>query len=185
MLNQIYQDAETRMKKCVENFQFELTKLRTGRAHTSLLDHIKVSYYGNEVPLNQVANITVADARTLMLTVWDKAAIGIVEKGILTSDLGLNPAVNGTVIRVPLPALTQERRLELVKIVKSEAEEARVSIRGVRRDSLSQVKDLLKNKSISEDDDKSAQEKVQKLTDKYIADIEKVVVSKEAELMQV
>jgi ribosome recycling factor len=185
MLNQIYQDTESRMKKCVENLQFELTKLRTGRAHTSLLDHIKVSYFGNEVPLNQVANITVSDSRTLMLTVWDKAAIGIVEKGILTSDLGLNPAVNGNIIRVPLPALTQERRLELVKIVKSEAEESKVSIRGVRRDSLSQVKDLLKNKSISEDDDKSAQDKIQKLTDKYVADIDKVISSKEAELMQV
>jgi len=185
MLTNIYQDTEARMKKCVDNLQFELTKLRTGRAHTSLLDHIKVSYYGNEVPLNQVANVTAADARTLMLTVWDKAAIGIVEKAILTSDLGLNPAVNGNVIRVPLPSLTQERRIELVKVVKSTAEEAKVSIRGVRRDALTQVKDLLKSKSISEDDDKTAQDKIQKSTDKYIADVDKVIAAKESELMQV
>jgi ribosome recycling factor len=185
MLNTIYQETETRMKKCVDSLSNELTKLRTGRAHTSLLDHIKVSYYGSEVPLNQVANITVADSRTFTITPWDKAAVGPIEKAIMTSDLGLNPATSGTVIRVPLPALTQERRNELVKVVKSEAENSRVSIRNVRRDSLTQVKELLKTKKISEDDEKGAEEKIQHYTDKSVAEVEKLVTSKEHELMQI
>jgi ribosome recycling factor len=185
MLNTIYHETETRMKKCVESLSNELTKLRTGRAHTSLLDHIKVSYYGSELPLNQVANITVSDSRTFTITPWDKGAVGPIEKAIMTSDLGLNPATSGTVIRVPLPALTQERRNELVKIVKSEAENSRVSIRNVRRDSLTQVKELLKTKKISEDEEKSAEEKIQLFTDKSVAEVEKLVVSKEHELMQV
>jgi ribosome recycling factor len=185
MLANVYQDTETRMKKCVDNLQNELLKLRTGRAHTSLLDHIRVSYYGNEVPLSQVGNIGVGDARTLTITVWDKSAIALVEKAIMTSDLGLNPATNGNVIRIPLPALTEDRRKELVKIVKSEAEEARIAIRNVRRDALTQSKDLLKNKKISEDEEKTAEEKIQKLTDKYVSDVEKTAASKEHELMQV
>lgn len=184
-LNDIYTANEPRMKKCVENLQSELTKLRTGRAHTSLLDHIKVSVYGNDVPLNQVGNISVADARTLTITVWDKTAIQAVEKAIMTSDLGLNPATNGNVIRIPLPALTQERRQEMVKLVRAEGENARVATRNVRRDAVSAVKDLLKNKQISEDEEKSAEDKIQKLTDKYTSEIEKLISHKEQELMQV
>lgn len=185
MLNQIFQETETRMKKSVENFQNELTKLRTGRAHTSLLDHIRVSYYGNEVPLNQVANITVTDARTFMITPWDKAATQAIEKAIHTSDLGLNPTNSGNAIRVPLPPLTQERRNELAKIVKAEAENGRVAIRNLRRDANNHIKEMLKNKAISEDDERGAQDKIQKLTDKFIAEIDKVASHKEHELMQV
>jgi len=185
MLNTVYQDAETRMKKCVDNLHADLTKLRTGRAHTSLLDHIRVNYYGNDVPLNQVGNVGVGDSRTLTITVWDKGAIQSVEKAIMTSDLGLNPVTNGNVIRVPLPSLTQERRAELVKLVKAEGENARVAIRNVRRDALTQVKELVKSKSISEDDEKTAEEKIQKLTDKFVVDIEKSIATKEQELMQV
>jgi len=185
MLNNVYQDTETRMKKCVDNLQNELLKLRTGRAHTSLLDHIKVSYFGNEVPLNQVGNVGVGDARTLTITVWDKSAITLVEKAIMTSDLGLNPATHGNVIRIPLPALTEDRRKELVKIVKNAAEDARIAIRNVRRDTLTQVKDLLKNKKISEDEEKMAEDKIQKSTDKFVAEVEKLVSAKEHELMQV
>lgn len=183
MLNDIYAANDTRMKKCVENLQTELTKLRTGRAHSSLLDHIKVPFYGNDVPLNQVGNIGVADARTLTITVWDKTTIQSVEKAIMTSDLGLNPATNGNVIRIPLPPLTQERRQELTKVVKAEGENARVAIRNVRRDSLATIKDLLKNKKISEDEEKGAEDKIQKLTDKFVSDIEKLVSHKEQELM--
>jgi ribosome recycling factor len=185
MLNAIYQDAESRMTKCVDNLHTDLTKLRTGRAHTSLLDHVRVNYYGNDVPLNQVGNVGVGDARTLTITVWDKGAITSVEKAILSSDLGLNPVTHGNVIRVPLPSLTQERRTELVKLVKAEGENARVAVRNVRRDALTHVKELLKNKAISEDDEKVAEEKVQKLTDKFVADIEKSITTKEQELMQV
>jgi ribosome recycling factor len=185
MLNDIYTANETRMKKCIDSLQIELTKLRTGRAHTSLLDHIKVSVYGNEVPLNQVGNIGVGDARTLTITVWDKTSIQAVEKAILTSDLGLNPATNGNIIRIPLPPLTQDRRQELVKIVRAEGENARVAIRNVRRDSLDAVKELLKNKKISEDEEKTAEDKIQKMTDKFISEIEKLISHKEQELMQV
>jgi ribosome recycling factor len=185
MLDKLYQETETRMKKCVESLSTELTKLRTGRAHTSLLDHIRVSYYGSEVPLSQVANVGVSDARTFTITPWDKAAVQAIEKAIMTSDLGLNPATAGTVIRVPLPALTQERRNELVKIVKGEAENSRVSIRNVRRDSLTIVKECLKTKKISEDEEKTAEEKIQKLTDKFVAEVEKLAGSKEQELMQI
>ena len=185
MLNTIFQDAETRMKKCVDNLHTDLTKLRTGRAHTSLLDHVRVSYYGNDVPLNQVGNVGVGDARTLTITVWDKGGITAVEKAILSSDLGLNPVTHGNVIRVPLPSLTQERRTELVKLVKAEGENARVAIRNVRRDALTHVKELLKNKAISEDDEKVGEDKIQKLTDKFVADIEKSIATKEQELMQV
>ncbi len=184
-LDSIYTTNEARMKKCVENLQTELTKLRTGRAHTSLLDHVKVSVYGNDVPLNQVGNIGVADSRTLTITVWDKGSIQAVEKAIMTSDLGLNPATNGNLIRIPLPALTQERRQEMVKLVRSEGENARVATRNVRRDAVTGVKDLLKNKGISEDESKSAEDKIQKLTDKYISEIEKLINHKEHELMQV
>jgi ribosome recycling factor len=185
MLNAVYEDAETRMKKCVDNLNNDLTKLRTGRAHTSLLDHIRVSYYGNDVPLNQVGNVGVGDSRTLTITVWDKGAIQSVEKAIHTSDLGLNPMTNGNVIRVPLPSLTQERRTELVKLVKAEGENGRIALRNVRRDALTQIKELLKNKAISEDDEKVGEDKVQKLIDKYVADIEKSITTKEQELMQV
>lgn len=185
MLNNVYQDAETRMKKCVDNLHTDLTKLRTGRAHTSLLDHIRVNYYGNDVPLNQVGNVGVGDSRTLTITIWDKGAVQAVEKAIMSSDLGLNPVTNGMVIRVPLPSLTQERRNELVKLVKAEGENGRIAIRNVRRDALTHVKELVKAKSIGEDDEKTAEDKIQKLTDKYVADIEKSIATKEQELMQV
>lgn len=185
MLQPIFQDVEARMKKCVDSLHSTLAKLRTGRAHPSLIEHLKVSYYGNEVPLNQVGNITVADSRTLMITVWDKGAIAAVEKAILSSDLGLNPMSAGTAIRVPLPALTQERRTELTKIVKSETENARVSVRNIRRDANNAIKELLKKKAINEDDEKGAEDKIQKLTDKFIADLDKTAHGKEQELMQV
>lgn len=185
MLKPIHQDAEVRMKKSVENLSQELLKLRTGRAHPSLLDSITVLYYGNPSPLNQVANITVEDPRTLAINPWDKSMIQAIEKAIRTSDLGLNPATAGTVIRVPLPPLTEERRRDLVKHVKAMAEEARVAVRNVRRDANNHTKDLLKAKQISEDEERRGEDAVQKLTDKFIAEIDKQVASKEAELMQV
>lgn len=184
MLQEAYQQAEIRMQKCIENLDHALTKLRTGRAHTSLLDHVKVAYYGSDVPISQVGNVGIADARTLTVTVWDKATVTAVEKAIITAGLGLNPVSHGMVIRIPLPPLTQERRIELVKTVKSEGEEARVALRNVRRDILAQIKNLLKTKQISEDDEKIAEEKVQKIIDRYVSEVEKIVMLKEKELMQ-
>jgi ribosome recycling factor len=185
MLKPIHQDAEVRMKKSVDNLNLELQKLRTGRAHPSLLDSITVLYYGNPSPLNQVANITVEDSRTLTVTPWDKSMVQAIDKAIRTSDLGLNPATAGTVIRVPLPPLTEERRRDLVKHVKSLAEEARVAVRNVRRDANNHTKELLKAKKISEDEERRGEDAVQKLTDKFIAEIDKLVGAKESELMQV
>jgi ribosome recycling factor len=185
MIDEIQQDAEIRMKKSVEALQHELAKLRTGRAHPSLLDHIRVDYYGSEVPLSQVANIHVEDARTLSLTPWDKQMVSVVEKAILTSDLGLNPATAGTVIRIPMPPLTEERRRDLVRVVKQEGENARVAVRNIRRDANHQLKELVKEKMASEDEERRAEEAVQKLTDKYIAEIEKLLEAKEKDLMEV
>jgi ribosome recycling factor len=185
MLKEIHQDADSRMKKSIETLNQDLQKLRTGRAHPSLLDSIVVLYYGNPSPLTQVANITVEDSRTLAINPWDKSMIQAIDKAIRTSDLGLNPSTAGTVIRVPLPALTEERRRELVKRVKSMAEEARVAVRNIRRDANNHTKDLLKAKKVTEDDERRGEEAIQKLTDKFIADIDKMVVAKEAELMQV
>lgn len=184
-LEKVYQDAEQRMKKSVENFIRDVAKLRTGRAHPSLVEHIVVSYYGTDTPLNQVANIVVEDARTLSITPWDKSAVAAIDKAIRSADLGLNPATAGQVIRVPLPPLTEERRKELIKMVHGMAEEARVAIRNVRRDGNTYIKDLEKKKVLTEDEVRRAEEKVQKITDKFIAEIDKLIASKEAELMHV
>ncbi len=185
MLDDIKKDANERMNKCVAALKNELKKLRTGRAHTSLLEHIRVEYYGNEVPLNQVANLALEDSRTLTVTPWEKTMVQAIEKAIMKSDLGLNPNTAGTVIRVPMPPLTEERRRDLTKVVRHEAENARVAVRNVRRDVNTEIKDMLKEKLLSQDDDRRAQEEVQKLTDKYIAEIEQVLQEKEKELMQI
>ncbi len=185
MIDDIRKDAEQRMEKSVEAFRGELSKLRTGRANTSLLDHVTVEYYGSEVPLSQVANIGVEDARTLTVKPWEKSMVPKVEKAILNSDLGLNPATAGEVIRVPLPPLTEERRRDMVKLVGSEAEKARVAIRNIRRDANSDFKALLKEKEITEDEERAAEEAVQKLTDKYIAEVESVAEEKEKDLMSI
>ena len=185
MLDELRKDAVQRMQKCVAAFQADLKKLRTGRAHPSLVEHMKVDYYGTDTPLNQLANISIEDARTLTITPWDKAAVQAIEKAIFKSDLGLTPMTAGTVIRVPLPPLTEERRRDMVKLLKSEAENARVAIRGVRRDVLADVKEALKEKMITQDDDKRAQDDIQKLTDKYVAEVEQTLAAKEKEVMQV
>lgn len=185
MLNEIKHNAELRMKKCIDALHDELAKLRTGRAHPSLLEHISVNYYGNDVPLKQVASITISDSRTLMVTPWEKTVVQAIEKAIMTSDLGLNPATSGMAIRVPLPPLTEQRRKDLIKIVKGEGENARVSIRNIRRDGNNQLKDLLKDKKISEDEERRAQDAIQKITDKFIADVDHTVAAKEKDLMEV
>jgi ribosome recycling factor len=185
MIDPLKKEAAARMAKSVDNLKQELTKLRTGRAHASLLDHITVIYYGNETPLNQVASVTVGDARTLLVTPWEKNMVGAIEKAILKSDLGLNPASAGTTIRVPLPPLTEERRRDLVKVVRREGEEAKVAIRNIRRDANSQLKTLLKDKKIPEDVERQTQEEIQKLTDRHIQDVDKILAAKEAELMEV
>ena len=185
MLKEIKKDASDRMVKSVASLKQELTKLRTGRAHTSLLDHITVEYYGAQVPLSQVSNVGVEDSRTLVVTPWEKDMVSAIEKAIMTSDLGLNPASAGTVIRVPLPALTEERRKDLIRVVRHEAEGGRVAIRNIRRDALGDVKDLLKEKMIGEDDDHRAHDEIQAITDKYVAEIDKVLHEKEEELMEI
>jgi len=185
MLEDIKKDAAERMGKCVVAFRNELKKLRTGRASTSLLEHLKVEYYGSDVPLQQVANVAVEDSRTLTVVPWEKQMVQVIEKAIMKSDLGLTPNTAGTVIRVPLPALTEERRRDLTKVVRHEAENARVAIRNVRRDVMHDLKEMLKEKMVSEDDDRRAQEDVQKLTDKYVAEVDQVLADKEKELMQV
>jgi ribosome recycling factor len=185
MINEILDDADTRMNKSTESFRQELTKVRTGRAHPSLLDQITVEYYGSMVPLSQVANISIQDSRTLMISVWEKALISIVEKSIMNSNLGLNPATSGDTIRIPLPPLTEERRKQMIKIVRQDGEGGRVAIRNIRRDAISDFKALLKEKEITEDDDRKAQDQVQKLTDKYILTIEKHLEVKEKDLMEV
>jgi ribosome recycling factor len=185
MLDDIKKDAAERMQKCVLSLRNELKRLRTGRAHTALLDHLRVEYYGNEVPLQQVANVVVEDARTLSVTPWEKTMVSVIEKAIMKSDLGLMPATAGTVIRVPMPSLTEERRREMTKVVRHEAENARVAVRNVRRDVMNDLKDMLKEKLVSQDDDRRAQDDVQKLTDKYVAEIDQVLAEKEKELMQV
>jgi len=184
LLDEIKKDAGERMSKSVAALKLELTKLRTGRAHTSLLDHIRVDYYGTVVPLNQVSNVGVEDSRTLVVTPWEKNMVPVVEKAILTSDLGLNPISAGTVIRVPLPALTEERRKDLIRVVRHEAEGGRVAIRNIRRDALSDVKELLKEKMIGEDDEHRAHDEVQAITDRYVAEIDQVLAEKEKELME-
>jgi len=185
MTEAIIKDAKQRMDKTMETLRHDLAKVRTGRAHPSLLEHIHVTYYGSEVPLNQAANINVQDARTLSIMVWDKNMIQDVEKAILNSDLGLNPVTAGEVIRVPLPPLTEERRKELIKVVRSEAEKARVAIRNIRRDANTHLKSSVKDKDITEDDERRAEEQVQKITDAHVADVDKMLEEKEAELMEV
>ena len=185
MLEDIKKDAADRMSKCVASLKNELKKLRTGRASTNLLEHLRVDYYGSEVPLQQVANVAVEDSRTLTVVPWEKQMVPVIEKAIMKSDLGLMPATAGTVIRVPLPSLTEERRRELTKMVRHEGEGARVAIRNVRRDVLQEMKEMLKEKLISEDVERKAHEEVQKLTDKYVAEVDAVLAEKEKELMQV
>jgi ribosome recycling factor len=185
MIDEIIADAEVRMSKSIDALKTELTKIRTGRAHPSLLDQIHVDYYGADTPINQVANVNVEDSRTLVVTPWEKDMVAKVEKAIMGSDLGLNPATAGTVIRIPMPPLTEERRRDLVKVVKQEAEQARVAVRNIRRDANSDFKDLLKEKEISEDEERKAEEKIQKLTDTYVGKIDHVLADKEEELMEV
>lgn len=185
MINDIKKDAESRMKKSVESLKGELTKLRTGRAHPSLLEHITVDYYGSTVPLSQVGNVGIEDARTLTITLWEKNMVQVVEKAILTSDLGLNPATSGTVLRIPMPPLTEERRRELIKVVRHEGEGAKVAIRNIRRDANNDLKELLKAKEISEDDERRGQDEIQKLTDRYIVEVDKALEAKEKDLMEI
>lgn len=185
MIEDVKKDAAERMGKSVEALSHELAKIRTGRAHPSLLDHITVSYYGSEMPIRQVANVTAEDARTLAVTPWEKGMVQAVEKAILQSDLGLNPNTAGTVIRVPLPPLTEERRRDLIKVARHEAEQARVAVRNIRRDANAELKELAKEKMISEDDERRGQELVQKLTDQYIKDVDAVLAEKEQDLMSI
>jgi ribosome recycling factor len=181
----IKKTTEQKMQKSLESLKSDLTKVRTGRAHTGLLDHIHVDYYGNPTPLSQVANLTLMDARTIGVQPWEKKMVAVVEKAIRESDLGLNPATNGDLIRVPMPALTEERRKELTKVVRSEGENARVAVRNLRRDANEHLKRLLKEKACSEDDERRAQDEVQKLTDRYVAEIDKILGEKEKEIMTV
>jgi ribosome recycling factor len=182
-MSTVIKDAEMRMQKSVESFKVDIAKVRTGRAHPSLLEHIRVDFYGTSTPLNQVANVTVSDARTLSITPWEKKMIPVIEKAIMTSDLGLNPATNSDLIRVPLPALTEQRRKELSKVVRNEAEDARISVRNARRDANTELKDQLKDKAIAEDEERRLSENIQKITDKFIAEIDHLLAAKEAELM--
>lgn len=185
MIEEIKQDASERMNKSVESLKGELQRIRTGRAHPSLLEHIQVDYYGTMTPLKQVANIAVEDARTLSVTPWEKPMVQVVEKAIMESDLGLNPMTAGTIMRIPLPPLTEDRRRELVKLVKQAGEGAKVAVRNIRRDANGDFKDLLKDKEITEDDERRAEDDVQKLTDKAVASIDQVLADKEKELMEV
>lgn len=185
MVNDIIKDAEVRMKKSIDSLRTELAKVRTGRAHPSLLEHIVVDYYGAETPLSQVASIGVEDARTLTVTPWERPMVQAVEKAIMNSDLGLNPNSAGTVIRIPMPQLTEERRRDLVKVVKGEGENCKIAIRNIRRDANSDFKMLEKEKEISEDAQRNAEEDIQKLTDKHVSDVDDVVATKEEDLMKV
>ncbi|MEN8205959.1 MAG: ribosome recycling factor [Pseudomonadota bacterium] len=185
MIKEILQDAGVRMDKSIESLRQSLSKVRTGRAHPSLLDHLVVAYYGSDVPISQVANIGVEDARTLTVTPWEKPMVQAIEKAIMKSDLGLNPATAGTVIRIPMPPLTEETRRGLVKVVRNDGEAAKVAIRNIRRDANSDFKDLLKEKEISEDEEHKAQDDIQKLTDTHVAAVDKVLETKESELMEI
>ena len=185
MIDEIVRDAGERMSKSIDSLKQSLGKVRTGRAHPSLLDHLTVDYYGAETPLSRVANIGIEDARTLTVTPWEKQMVQAIEKAIMTSDLGLNPATAGTVIRIPMPPLTEETRRNLVKVVRHDGESAKVASRNIRRDANSDFKDLLKEKEISEDDERRAQDQIQQLTDKYVSEVDKVLAVKEAELMEI
>jgi len=185
VLEEIKKDAGDRMAKSVASLKQELTKIRTGRAHTSLLDHLTVEYYGSQVPLNQVSNVGVEDSRTLTVTPWEKDMVPVIEKAIMGSDLGLNPQSAGTVIRVPLPPLTEERRKDMIRVVRHEAEGGRIAIRNIRRDAIHDIKELMKEKMIGEDDEHRAEDEIQTITDKYIAQVDQELAEKESELMEV
>lgn len=182
---EVKKSAEQKMQKSIEALKHDLGKIRTGRAHSGLLDHVMVDYYGSQVPIAQVANVTVVDARTLGVSPWEKKLVGAIEKAIRDSDLGLNPSSQGDLIRVPMPALTEERRRDLTKVVKSEGEDAKIAVRNVRRDANTALKELLKQKTVSEDDERRAQDEIQKLTDRFVAEIDKMLQTKEAELLAI
>lgn len=184
-MQKVTKDAEARMRKSIEAFKAEIAKLRTGRAHPSILDHVRVNYYGTDMPINKVANVNVSDARTLTITPWEKNMVQLIEKAILNSDLGLNPASAGDIIRVPMPALNEERRKELIKVVRAEAENARVSIRNTRRDANALLKEMLKAKSISEDEERRLIDEIQKITNKFVAEVDQLTSAKEADLMAI
>jgi ribosome recycling factor len=185
MISDLKKTAEQKMQKSLEALKADLAKVRTGRAHTGILDHVMVDYYGNPTAVNQVANVTLIDSRTIGVAPWEKKMVGAVERAIRDSDLGLNPSSQGDLIRVPMPALTEERRKELIKVVKHEGEGAKVAVRNIRRDANAHFKDLLKDKEISEDDDRRAQDEIQKLTDRYVAEVDKMLQVKETELMAI
>ena len=185
MINEIKKDAQERMKKSLESLDHAFAKIRTGRAHPSILDSVMVSYYGTDTPLRQVANVVAEDSRTLALTVFDKSMIQAVEKAVMTSDLGLNPAAQGELIRVPMPALTEERRRDLIKVIKHEGENAKVAVRNIRRDAITHLKDALKKHDISEDDERRALDDMQKLTDRYVAEVDRQLAEKEKDLMAI
>lgn len=184
-MHKVISDMESRMQRSIEAFKLEMSKVRTGRAHPSLLDHVRVDYYGNETPLSQVSNITIGDARTLVITPWEKRLIPVIEKAIMSAGLGLNPTTAGDIIRIPLPALTEERRKDLTKVVRNEAETARVSIRNLRRDGNATLKELLKDKEIAEDEERRLVDAVQKLTDKYTTEVDQLLTVKEKDLMAI
>jgi len=185
MITDIKKSAEEKMKKTLETLKTDLGKIRTGRAHTGLLDHVMVDYYGTATPINGVANVTLLDARTLAVTPWEKKMVSAIDKAIRDSDLGLNPATMGETVRVPMPALTEERRKDLIKVVSKEGEGARVAVRNIRRDANNHLKDLLKQKKVAEDEERRAQDDVQKLTDRHIAEVDKLLAAKEADLIAV
>jgi ribosome recycling factor len=182
-MHKVVKDAEIRMRKSIDSFKVEITKLRTGRAHPSILDHVHVDYYGSSLPIHQIANINAVDARTLTIVPWEKNMVSAVEKAIINSDLGLNPVTTSDLIRVPMPALNEERRKELIKVVRSEAETARISIRNVRRDANALLKEMLKSKQMTEDEERRLSEDVQKLTDKFVVEVDQLLTAKEADLM--
>ena len=184
-IEDVKKSADQKMHKTLDTLKADLGKIRTGRAHTGILDHIQVDYYGNPTLLNQVANVSLIDARTIGVTPWEKKMVAVIDKAIREADLGLNPATMGDTVRVPMPALTEERRRDLTKVVRGEAENARVAVRNIRRDANTALKELLKQKAVSEDDERRAQEDIQKLTDRYIAEIDKALAAKEADLMAV
>ncbi len=185
MLRDILKETQARMSKTIESLKLELAKIRTGRAHPSLLDHIHVDFYGTRTPIGRAANVAIEDARTLTVTAWDKSLVSAIERAILESDLGLNPSTAGTIIRIPLPPLTQERRRDLAKVVKSEAEQAKVAVRNIRRDAMADLKELLKEKALAEDEERKGQEDVQKLTDSHVRKIDELLSAKEQEIMAV
>ena len=184
-IEDVKKSADQKMHKTLDTLKADLGKIRTGRAHTGILDHIQVDYYGNPTPLNQVANVSLIDARTISVTPWEKKMVAVIDKAIREADLGLNPATMGDTVRVPMPALTEERRRDLTKVVKGEAENARVAVRNIRRDANTALKELLKHKAVSEDDERRAQEDIQKLTDRHIVEIDKALAAKETDLMAV